>query len=144
MLKPMVEEEKNRIITLELDEGTIKGDENLKKYITDFYKKLFGHPEEVTIALGLPDAPKISKNQTRALTRPFSMEELHREVCSMVHNKSPGPDGFPIEFYQRFWELRKWDFKKLLDHFHDGRMDIFRLNYGIITLVPKTKDAKQI
>lgn len=38
----------------------------------------------------------------------------------------------------------KRDLKGLLDDFHGGRLDISILNYGIITLVPKTKDAKQI
>lgn len=32
----------------------------------------------------------------------------------------------------------------LLDDFHKGKLDIARLNYGIITLVPKTNDAKEI
>ena len=31
-----------------------------------------------------------------------------------------------------------------MDDFHRGVVDLARLNYGIITLVPKVKDAKQI
>ena len=34
------------IIQLEQDEGTIVGHENLKLYISEYYKKLFGAPEE--------------------------------------------------------------------------------------------------
>uniref|UniRef100_A0A452Z2Z0 Uncharacterized protein n=1 Tax=Aegilops tauschii subsp. strangulata TaxID=200361 RepID=A0A452Z2Z0_AEGTS len=33
---------KKKIIQLEQDEGTIVGHENLKLYISDYYKKLFG------------------------------------------------------------------------------------------------------
>ena len=33
---------------------------------------------------------------------------------------------------------------KLLNEFHEGKLDICRLNYGIITLEPKSDDAKQI
>ena len=61
----------------------------------------------------------------------------------MEKNKSSGPDGLPVEFYQNFWGLIKWDLKGLLDDFHSGNLDISRLNYGIITLVPKVKDAKK-
>jgi hypothetical protein len=32
---------KTRIFKLEQDEGIIKGEENLKNYITDYYKNLF-------------------------------------------------------------------------------------------------------
>lgn len=36
------------------------------------------------------------------------------------------------------------DLKALIDDFANGTLDITRLNYGIITLVPKTADSKQI
>jgi hypothetical protein len=36
---------RKKIFQLEQDEGTIIGEENLKVYITEFYKKLFGAPE---------------------------------------------------------------------------------------------------
>jgi hypothetical protein len=36
---------KKRIFQLEQDEGTIIGQVNLKFYITEYYKKLFGAPE---------------------------------------------------------------------------------------------------
>jgi hypothetical protein len=62
----------------------------------------------------------------------------------MEHNKAPGPDGFTAEFYQHFWELIKWDLKAMLDDFHKGHLNIARLNYGIITLVPKSKEPKHI
>lgn len=61
----------------------------------------------------------------------------------MEHSKSPRPDGFPIEFYQRFWDPLKWYLRKKLDDFHKGNINMARLNYNIITLTPKTKDAKK-
>ena len=36
---------KKRIFQLEQDEGTIVGESNLKVFISEFYKKLFGAPE---------------------------------------------------------------------------------------------------
>ena len=62
----------------------------------------------------------------------------------MEHNKEPGPDGFPAEFYQHFWEVIKGD---LMDMFHDlyiGDLPIFSLNFGVITLLPKTQEANKI
>ena len=59
-------------------------------------------------------------------------------------NKSHGPNGVSVDFYQHFWDVVKWDLKDRLDDFHKRTLDINRLNYEIITLVPKTKDAKQI
>ena len=75
---------------------------------------------------------------------PFSLNEIHQVVFGMKRNKSPGPDGFPADFYQDFWDLVKWDVKTLVDSFAKWEINIARLNYGIINLVPKTNDAKQI
>lgn len=62
----------------------------------------------------------------------------------MEKNKAPGPDKIPIEFYQCCWSIVKNDIVDLFNNFHDGTVEISRLNYGIITLLPKIKDASKI
>lgn len=42
---------KKKIFQLEQQEGTIVGEDNLKVYITEFYKKLFGAPATSNISL---------------------------------------------------------------------------------------------
>lgn len=110
-------------------------------YITSFYKNLFGRPEVSTISLVDDDFKTIPGETVNKLTAEFSMEEIKKVVFEMAHNKSPGPNGFNAEFYHVFWDLIKADLKRMFDDFHSGRLDISRLNYGIITLVPKSKDA---
>ena len=66
---------KKRIIQLEQDEGTIVGHENLKMYITNYYKTFFGAPEENYVALDesmVDDSPKLSDDQNEVLIAPFS------------------------------------------------------------------------
>jgi hypothetical protein len=55
----------------------------------------------------------------------------------MKHNKAPGPDGFPAEFYQKFWETIKGDLMALIEDFYEEKMPLFSLNFGIITLLQK-------
>jgi hypothetical protein len=63
----------------------------------------------------------------------------------MAANKAAGPNGFNAEFYQKIEiELVKQDLFDLLNDFQKGDLDIARLNYGVITLVPKGKDADMI
>jgi hypothetical protein len=63
----------------------------------------------------------------------------------MAANKAAGPNGFNAEFYQKIEiELVKQDLFDLLNDFQKGELDIDRLNYGVITLVPKGKDADMI
>ena len=62
----------------------------------------------------------------------------------MEHNKAPGPDGFPAEFYQVFWDVIKEDLMALFQDFHQGTLPLHSLNFGTIILLPKKSEAKQI
>jgi hypothetical protein len=65
----------------------------------------------------------------------------------MAPNKAPGPDNIPIEFedfYKHCWDLVKWDIMNLFHAFHAGCLDVSRLNYGVITLLPKIVGADKI
>lgn len=62
----------------------------------------------------------------------------------MEKNKAAGPDRIPIEFYQECWNIVKVDIMQMFDDFYNQKIDISRINYGIITLLPKVKDASKI
>ena len=90
------------------------------------------------------DIPQVSEEENKVLVAPFSEEEVKMAVFYMEHNKAPGPDGFPTKFYQFFWEVVKPDLMNLFYEFHDGRLPIHSLNFGVITLLPKNADAARI
>jgi hypothetical protein len=98
------------------DEETIEGNENLKSYITNYYKYLFGSPEEGNFSMNetrIDDIPQVSMEENGLLTAPYSEDEVKKVVFQMEHNKAPGPDGFPAEFYQNFQEVIKLDLLEL-------------------------------
>jgi hypothetical protein len=62
--------------------------------------------------------PPVSDSKNEILTANFIIEEVKKAVFNMEHNKAPGPDGFPAEFYQVFWEIIKFDLSALFVDFH--------------------------
>ena len=86
----------------------------------------------------------IGREDREMLVRPFSMEEVSRAVKEMKTNTAPGPDGFSVQFYKEFWDRVKPLVKEMLDEMFVGKLDLGRLNYGVITLIPKIKDANVI
>lgn len=48
------------------------------------------------------------------------------------------------EFYQHCWEIVKADIMQLFDDFYNHKVDISRIDYGIITLLPKINEASKI
>jgi hypothetical protein len=71
----------------------------------------------------------------------FTGEELDEVLDSMKVDSAPGSDGLPVAFFKRFWEILKGLTLGLLNDFVLGRVDIARLNFGILTLIPKVQGA---
>ena len=51
------------------------------------------------------DVPQVSQEENDVLISEFTETEVKDAVFQMEHNKAPGPDGFPVEFYQVLWNL---------------------------------------
>jgi hypothetical protein len=138
---------KKMIFQLEQEEGTIVGDDNLRHYITEYYKGLFGPPAPNNFCMlenRIDDIPQLSQEENALLVADFSEKEVWEAVSQMKHNKAPGPDGFPAEFYQHFWVVLKADLLALFNQLQRRNLPLYKLNFGIITLLPKKENALQI
>jgi hypothetical protein len=62
----------------------------------------------------------------------------------MKMDTAPGPDGFPVLFFKKLWPQLKLGILHILNNFMLGRIDIARLNFGILFLIPKMPGAKHI
>ena len=83
------------------------------------------------------DLPQIPPMENEILTYPFSGKEVFDAISQMEHNKAPWPDGFPAEFYQKFWGFIEGDLMSMFAQLHSSDLPLFRLNFWVITLLPK-------
>lgn len=81
---------KKRIFSLDHDQQKIEEQENLTKYITSFYKELFGPPPVNDFSLvesWTDDIPHVSPKENSLLTAPFIEKEIREAIFGMEHKK---------------------------------------------------------
>jgi hypothetical protein len=67
------------------------------------------------------------------LTAPFTEEEIKAAVFDCYAEGAPGTDAIPFLFYQKFWSMIKDDLVGLFRDFHEGKLDLHRLNFAMLT-----------
>ncbi|XP_020262664.1 uncharacterized protein LOC109838650 [Asparagus officinalis] len=76
-----------------------------------------------------------------SLDLPFSPQEISEAVFDLHPDKSPGPDGFPILFFQRFWPVVQADVIEFIQGLHSHPHLLQNINYSHICLIPKSDGA---
>jgi hypothetical protein len=55
-----------------------------------------------------------------------------------------GQMSYLFLFYQKFWDIIKGDLFRLVEVFQEGKLDLFRLNFATLNLIPKVEDASKM
>lgn len=135
---------KKRIDCLQGPGGLVYDQNSMMSVAVDYYKKLFERKVESRAELDQDfwdPEDKVSEVENRHLVAPFSEAEIKSAVFSCYAKGAPGPDVLSFIFYHKFWDLVKDDLIALFNDFNKGTLDLSRLNFALVTLIPKVGDA---
>jgi hypothetical protein len=123
----------------EKDGEVFTDNENIMRISTDFYKKLFTTErvnEKIQNKLLNNVKTKLSKEDRTKLDKPFTEEEVFSAIRNLPKGKSPGIDGFPVEFYREYWGRIKNLFMSYLNEVKNDGLSKSR-NVSVIKLIYK-------
>ena len=106
-----------------------------------FFKKLYSSQNTTQVDLHnvLKDfeVPKLEDNVKLTLEGPITYDDMLNSLKNMANNKSPGPDGFTVEFYKFFWkDIGEFLVRAINDSFTKGELSVTQ-KQGVITCIPK-------
>ena len=82
----------------------------------------------------------LSPGQALECEGSLTVDECHKALIGMAHRKAPGLDGFPMEFYVKFWSVLGPDLVDVLNScYRSGSLSLSQRR-GIITLTFKKGD----
>ena len=73
-------------------------------YYQQLYANKMDNVEEMDKFLEKYNFPKLDQEDIENLNRPITSTEIETVIRTLPANKSPGPDDFTDEFYQKFRE----------------------------------------
>ena len=93
--------------------------------------------EEMDKFLEKYNFPKLDQEEIENLNRPITSTEIETVIRNCPANKSPGPDAFTAEFYQKFREEQTPILLKLFQKIAEEGQLPNSFYEATITLIPK-------
>ncbi|KAG0454519.1 hypothetical protein HPP92_023811 [Vanilla planifolia] len=120
------------------------GDEELAGLLTNHFQNLFrdnGYCSSDAEGILCHSPISVSENQNDDLLRPADELELRRVLSTMHESSAPGPDGYSVKFFKKFWTLLAQDMVDAANDFLIGTTIPKALGAAWICLIPKTTAA---
>lgn len=88
--------------------------------------------------------PKLTAEDNDGILSEISNDDVLETVLNSPLNKSPGPDGLPIEFYVKYWPIIGDKFTCLVNEILNGNTIPEDFKESKIVLIPKSNTKKSL
>jgi hypothetical protein len=137
---------KNQVSGLQDEHGLWKMEAGeIERIVESYFTNIFtsSNPPNFGSILDVVETT-VTADMNTQLSQTFQAEEVTQALHQMYPTKSPGPDGMPAFFYQRYWHIvGDRVISTVLNTLNSGHM-LKKINYTYIALIPKTSHPEKI
>ncbi|KAE8716200.1 Phospholipid-transporting ATPase 2 [Hibiscus syriacus] len=127
----------NTIHSLKIKGDFISDIGMIRSTVFNFFKATYNTKSAMEVeGLNLEFA-QLTAIQSASLEVEFSEQEVWQVISSSDSTKAPGPDGFTMGFYKKYWASLKEQIMEFFSDFYQGKMWDHGVNHTFITLIPK-------
>jgi hypothetical protein len=133
------------IFSVEGPAGAVNSTQEIIEVTTQYYKDLFKCEPRPNLNIEedfFSADERLKEEEVNVLESRFTEEEIKKAVFESYADGALGPDGISFMFYQTYWEVIKGDFLEMFEDYYKGELDLYRLNFALIIVTPKEKDAR--
>ncbi|XP_071728309.1 uncharacterized protein [Rutidosis leptorrhynchoides] len=116
--------------------------DDIKREALDHFQKIFSEPDMMRPSMEDFSYPSVSAEEAEALERPISEDEIHETILDCGSTKAPGPDGFNMKFFKKFWDIIKIELVDAIHWFWDKGEISRGCNASFVTLIPKRSNPE--
>ena len=119
-------------------------EQEIKGGVVRAFKNLLTDPGDWHLTMEGLDFNRIDVEEATRLEEVFTEEEVLSALSDLNGDKAPGPNGFPLSFWQSCWEFVKEEVMGFLKEFHEHGRFVKSLNSTFLVLIPKKAGAKDL
>jgi hypothetical protein len=87
---------------------------------------------------------KVMEEMNSALLDPFDESKVKTVLFQMFPTKAPGPDGFPVHFFQTHWDICGEEVTMAMLQVLKGEDNMEDINQTFIVLIPKVASLEEL
>ena len=135
---------RNCLSKIKVDGVWLTEEQEIKRGVVRAFKDQLTDPGGWHPSMEGLDFNRIGNEDAARLEEVFSEEEVLKALSDLNGDKAPGPDGFPIRFWQFCWDVAKEEIMGFLLDFHERGRFVRSLNSNFLVLIPKKSGAEDL
>jgi len=134
----------NQVNSLKINGEISKNPAEIQEHIVQFYNNLYFENYSWRPRVDGLSFISIEENESFWLERDFEEKEVRDVIRELNGDKAPGPDGFTMAFFQKCWDILKYDIMAVFAEFHSRGKFEKSFNDTFISLIPKKTGVMEV